>query len=121
MTAIDATEVRSGVPIRITNVSKTFGEDDDHPFLALRKFNADIRAGEFVSVVGPSGCGKSTLMLMVAGLLKRSSGDVVVAGKSVTKAITYISSSTVKWFRPTSTGNTVPSLRNPFNTRPCPI
>jgi len=90
MNVADATEARSGVPIRISNVSKTFGEDEDHPFLALKEVSVDIEAGEFISVVGPSGCGKSTLMLMVAGLLKRSRGDIVVAGKSVTKPITDI-------------------------------
>ena len=90
MTVVHATEVKSGVPIRISNVSKTFGEDEDHPFLALKEVSVDIEAGEFISVVGPSGCGKSTLMLMVAGLLKRSRGDIVVAGKSVTKPITVI-------------------------------
>ena len=90
MTAVRGTEAGSGVPIRIANVAKTFGEDDDQPFLALKEFNADIQAGEFISVVGPSGCGKSTLMLMVAGLLRRSQGDIVVAGKSVTKPITDV-------------------------------
>ncbi len=90
MTVVRGTEVRSGVPIRITNVSKTFGEDEERPFLALKEFNADIQVGEFISVVGPSGCGKSTLMLMVAGLLKRSRGDISVAGKSVTKPITDV-------------------------------
>ena len=43
-----------------------------------------------MSVVGPSGCGKSTLMLMVAGLLARSRGDIVVGGKSVTRPITDV-------------------------------
>ena len=43
-----------------------------------------------MSVVGPSGCGKSTLMLMVAGLLKRSRGDIVIGGKPVTKPITDV-------------------------------
>ena len=90
MTVAHATEARSGVPIRISKVSKSFGEDEDHPFLALKEVSVDIEAGEFISVVGPSGCGKSTLMLMVAGLLKRSRGDIVVAGKSVTKPITDI-------------------------------
>src|SRR5205085_3713247 len=47
-------------------------------------------AGDFVSVVGPSGCGKSTLMLMVAGLLSRSRGDIVIAGTSVVKPITDV-------------------------------
>jgi NitT/TauT family transport system ATP-binding protein len=81
---------KSGVPIRISDVSKSFGEDDEHPFLALKEVSVDIESGEFISVVGPSGCGKSTLMLMVAGLLKRSRGDIVVAGKSVTKPITDV-------------------------------
>src|SRR6185369_12973201 len=90
MTVAQATEARSGVPIRISNVSKTFGEDEDKPFQALKEVNVDIQQGEFVSVVGPSGCGKSTLMLMVAGLLKRSRGDIVIGGESVVKPITDV-------------------------------
>ena len=82
--------MKSGVPIRIARVSKTFGEDGDTPFLALREIDMDIAPGEFISVVGPSGCGKSTLMLMVAGLLRRSRGDIVVDGRSVTKPITDV-------------------------------
>ena len=83
-------DVMSGVPIRIDRVTKTFGEDGDSPFEALKEINIDIEPGEFVSVVGPSGCGKSTLMLMVAGLLSRSSGNILVGGNSVTKPITDV-------------------------------
>jgi NitT/TauT family transport system ATP-binding protein len=90
MTAGQGAEIKSGVPIRISHVSKTFGEDGDSPFQALKEIDMDIEPGEFISVVGPSGCGKSTLMLMVAGLLKRSHGDIVVGGKSVTKPITDV-------------------------------
>jgi ABC-type nitrate/sulfonate/bicarbonate transport system ATPase subunit len=90
MTASPAPEGMGGVPIALSRVSKTFGEDTDKPFLALKEVSAEIRAGEFLSVVGPSGCGKSTLMLMVAGLLKRSSGDIVVGGNTVTKPITDV-------------------------------
>ena len=81
---------RCGVPIRIHRVAKTFGEDTDKPFLALKEVTVDIGAGEFVSVVGPSGCGKSTLMLMVAGLLRRSQGEIAIAGHSVVKPITDV-------------------------------
>ena len=81
---------KSGVPIRIHRVTKTFGEGTAKPFLALKEVSVDIEAGEFVSVVGPSGCGKSTLMLMVAGLLARSHGDVVVGSTIVTKPITDV-------------------------------
>jgi NitT/TauT family transport system ATP-binding protein len=81
---------KSGVPIRISRVSKVFGQETDSPFQALKEIDMDIRPGEFISVVGPSGCGKSTLMLMVAGLLARSGGDIVVGGTSVTKPITDV-------------------------------
>jgi NitT/TauT family transport system ATP-binding protein len=80
----------SGVPISIRRVSKTFGEDSDAPFLALKQVNVEIGAGEFVSVVGASGCGKSTLMLMVAGLLDASHGEILVAGRRVTEPITDV-------------------------------
>jgi NitT/TauT family transport system ATP-binding protein len=81
---------RSGLPIRISGVTKVFGENTDKPFLALKEVSANIAAGEFVSVVGPSGCGKSTLMLMVAGLLSRSRGEIVIGDQTVTKPITDV-------------------------------
>ena len=85
-----AAEAKSGVAIRIAGVTKIFGADGDKPFQALKAIDMDIQPGEFISVVGPSGCGKSTLMLMVAGLLSRSGGDIQVAGTSVTKPITDV-------------------------------
>ena len=81
---------RSGVPIAIREVSKTFGEDTDAPFRALNEIDVTIPAGQFVSIVGASGCGKSTLMLMVAGLLKRSTGDIVVGDRPVTVPVTDV-------------------------------
>jgi NitT/TauT family transport system ATP-binding protein len=90
MAAEQRSETRSGVPIVLRNVSKIFGEDGDKPFRALKRVNVEIPAGQFISVVGASGCGKSTLMLMVAGLLARTTGDVVVDGKTVTKPITDV-------------------------------
>jgi NitT/TauT family transport system ATP-binding protein len=87
---MSAGAAKSGVPIALRNVQKVFGADSDHPFQALGEINAEIEAGEFISVVGPSGCGKSTLMLMVAGLLRRSHGDIVVGDKLVTKPITDV-------------------------------
>lgn len=81
---------KAGSAIEITDVTKIFGEDTDKPFLALKAINIAIEPGEFVSVVGPSGCGKSTLMLMVAGLLERSSGQIHVGGRLVDRPLTDV-------------------------------
>ena len=43
---------------------------------ALDRFDLDIRAGEFVSLLGPSGCGKSTALRILAGLSPASAGMV---------------------------------------------
>jgi NitT/TauT family transport system ATP-binding protein len=90
VTASSGTSAPSGVPITIRNVSKSFGEGTGKPFRALKHVDAEIPAGEFISVVGASGCGKSTLMLMVAGLLKRSSGEITVAGRPVNGPVTDV-------------------------------
>lgn len=79
-----------GVRLEIDHVTKTFGEGTDKVFHALQETTIDVSPGEFVSVVGPSGCGKSTLMLMAAGLLERSSGDVRVDGQLLTKPMTDV-------------------------------
>ena len=90
MADASTSRAQRGVPITIRRVSKTFGQDTDRPFLALKEVSVEIAAGEFVSVVGPSGCGKSTLMLMVAGLLKRTSGAIVIGDTEVMRPITDV-------------------------------
>ncbi|MFG1450228.1 MAG: ABC transporter ATP-binding protein [Thermoplasmataceae archaeon] len=42
-----------------------------------------VNQNEFVTLIGPSGCGKSTLINMVLGLVKPSSGSVLISGKPV--------------------------------------
>ncbi len=42
-----------------------------------------LEKGEFVSIIGHSGCGKSTVLNIVAGLLKASTGAVILDGKEV--------------------------------------
>ncbi|SFR77145.1 NitT/TauT family transport system ATP-binding protein [Anaeromicropila populeti] len=49
--------------------------------LALENINCSVNDGEFIAVVGPSGCGKSTLLSLIAGLIKPSSGSILINGK----------------------------------------
>jgi NitT/TauT family transport system ATP-binding protein len=68
--------------IELSNVTLQYGGGT----LALAKTDLKIPKGDFVALVGPSGCGKSTILKLVAGLLKPSSGGVVVAKREVIMA-----------------------------------
>ncbi|MDR3363661.1 MAG: ABC transporter ATP-binding protein [Clostridiales Family XIII bacterium] len=50
---------------------------------ALENVNLAVREGEFLSLVGPSGCGKSTFLYILAGLIKKTSGSILIGGKEV--------------------------------------
>ncbi|MEG1256166.1 ABC transporter ATP-binding protein [Clostridium sp.] len=49
--------------------------------VALKDINFSVEGGEFVSIVGPSGCGKSTLLNIIAGIVKASSGEILIDGQ----------------------------------------
>lgn len=51
---------------------------------ALQKVSFMVRKGEFVAVMGPSGSGKSTLLHLLGGLDEPSSGEIALAGHSIT-------------------------------------
>lgn len=57
---------------------------------ALSNLTFSISDQDFVSIVGPSGCGKTTILSLIAGLLKPSSGEVLLDGKKVDKINTDI-------------------------------
>ena len=72
--------------IRISNVTKTFGD-----FHAIDGLSLDVASGSLVALLGPSGCGKSTLLRMIAGLEPVDQGQVFIIdpNKKLRLQITY--------------------------------
>ncbi|WP_170099991.1 ABC transporter ATP-binding protein [Kyrpidia spormannii] len=53
---------------------------------AVNEVSLCVRPGEFVVILGPSGCGKSTLLRLIAGFEVPDRGEVVIAGRRVSRA-----------------------------------
>ena len=50
---------------------------------ALRDLNLEIADAELIALLGPSGCGKTTTLLMLAGIYKPTSGQILFDGVAV--------------------------------------
>lgn len=48
--------------------------------LAVDSISAEIKKGEFVSLIGPNGGGKTTLLKLIIGLLHPSKGQILIDG-----------------------------------------
>ncbi|ERK28575.1 ABC transporter ATP-binding protein [Clostridium intestinale] len=50
---------------------------------ALGPINMTIAEGDIYAIIGPSGCGKSTLLNVLSGIIKSSTGDVLLNDESL--------------------------------------
>lgn len=71
--------------IEAKDLSKQYKRQDDEPFFAVQDVDLQIRKGEIFSLLGPNGAGKTTTISMMCGLVKPTSGDVMIDGYSITK------------------------------------
>ena len=75
----------SDAVLELKGVTKTYNAGQPNQIDVLRGIDLSISAGEVVALVAPSGAGKSTL-LHIAGLLDTpTSGDVLLAGREMTR------------------------------------
>jgi len=75
---VDLQAAERGARIELINLSKYYGDVG-----ASRDVNLDIAPGEFLTLLGPSGSGKTTALMMIAGFVIPSSGDVRINGQSI--------------------------------------
>ena len=63
--------------LELKNIRKIYHSKDGET-LALDNINLKVLDEEFISIIGPSGCGKSTLLGIVAGIVSKSEGEILV-------------------------------------------
>ena len=67
-----------GVAIHVNNVTKMYGRNT-----VIQGLSAEIRPGEFFTLLGPSGCGKTTLLRMIIGFNTIEAGEIKVNDKVI--------------------------------------
>jgi NitT/TauT family transport system ATP-binding protein len=72
--------------LEIRNVSlERHNERTGQHLAVLDRIDLQVCEGELVSIVGPSGCGKTSLLNAVDGLIRVTSGDILVDGRRIEK------------------------------------
>ena len=66
--------------IEVINLSKSYKSKQ-----AVNNINFKINENEIVGLLGPNGCGKTTTIGMILGLLKPTSGQVLINGMDIEK------------------------------------
>tara|TARA_A100001015_G_scaffold267541_1_gene317670 strand:- start:270 stop:1004 length:735 start_codon:yes stop_codon:yes gene_type:complete len=66
--------------LEIIGLSKTFKSKE-----AVKNISFKVKANEIIGILGPNGCGKTTTIGMILGLLKPTSGKVLINGVEIEK------------------------------------
>ncbi len=81
----DARKEDDDVPYiaEIKNVTYKYSVGTPFEAVAVDNVSLNIKKGQFVGVIGHTGSGKSTLIQHLDGLLKPTSGEILIAGKNI--------------------------------------
>ncbi|WP_097027226.1 energy-coupling factor transporter ATPase [Clostridium peptidivorans] len=72
------------MPIKIENLTHIYMKGTPFEKMALDNVSIEINNGEFIALIGHTGSGKSTLIQHINGLLKPSSGNIIVDDVNIT-------------------------------------
>ncbi|WP_287187025.1 ABC transporter ATP-binding protein [Mesorhizobium sp.] len=81
---ITSEEERISAQIEFRGVTKRYGA-----IAAVKDFSLTVRRGEFLTILGPSGSGKTTALMLLAGFISPSEGDIFIVGNSVSAVPSY--------------------------------
>ena len=80
----DSAQVNEAVRVDLQDVSFEYPDSDSPTLIGV---DIGIKAGQQVALIGPSGAGKSTLADLMLGLLKPSSGSLLIDGQDPDEVI----------------------------------
>ena len=69
--------------LQVKDLTHTYGAGTPFQRSAVEHMSFDVNEGEFLGIIGHTGSGKSTLIQHLNGLLKPTSGQVLLAGKDI--------------------------------------
>lgn len=69
--------------LSLKNVSVIYNENSSFEKAALDNINVDFPEGKIIGIIGRTGSGKSTLATLLNGLMKPTSGQVLLDGKDI--------------------------------------
>ncbi|MCI2057076.1 MAG: energy-coupling factor transporter ATPase [Oscillibacter sp.] len=69
--------------LQIENLTHTYGAGTPFQRDAVKDLSFSVREGEFLGIIGHTGSGKSTLIQHLNGLLKPTSGRILLDGKDI--------------------------------------
>ncbi|MCR5743090.1 MAG: energy-coupling factor transporter ATPase [Lachnospiraceae bacterium] len=69
--------------ITLKDVNYIYSPDTPYSIHALKNINLTIESGDFIGVIGQTGSGKSSLMQIIDGLIKPTSGEVLLDGQDI--------------------------------------
>ncbi len=73
-----ADQERTGARLDLLGLTKHYGA-----VVAVDAVDLVVEPGEFITLLGPSGSGKTTIMLMIAGFVEPTSGQILVGGTNI--------------------------------------
>ena len=69
--------------LQVENLQYVYSAGTPFEHKALEQVSFSVERGEFIGIIGHTGSGKSTLMQQLNGLLKPTSGKVILDGKDI--------------------------------------